>query len=200
MDDDTNINIQKQEKSILFKLKNSAFVKRLLAIKNIKAIAAVILFIIVALIVINVDFTSKKTTTASTSKDTNTTSYTSSKQYVNDLEQKLTSILSCIKGAGHTEVMITIENGPEIVIANNVEQKTTTTGSGNTVTVVTTPILIDVAGESVPLVTMEIVPKVKGVLVVSAGANDVRVRLDMLYAIQALLDVDKDNIQIFVGS
>ena len=185
--------------SLLFKIKNSALVKRLSGIKNIKAIVAVIVFVVVALIVINVDFTSPKKTTQTTNA-TLSTSYTSSKAYVDELERKLTNILGAIKGAGNTRVMITIESGPQIEIASNVEEKTTTTSSGNTVTVMTTPILIDSSGTQTPLVTMEIVPKVKGVIVVSAGANDIRVRLDMLYAVQALLDVPNENIQIFAGS
>lgn len=187
------------KKSILFKIKQNAFIKQLLSIKNIKPIIAIILFVVVALVVINIDFSKSKNTTA-VSANSSTTDYTSSKAYIDDLENRLTAILSAIKGAGQTRVMITIENGPEINVANQTEEKTTTTGSGSTVTVVTSPILISVAGEDVPLVTSETVPKIQGVIVVSAGASDIRVRLDMLYAIQALLDVPKDNIQIFAGS
>lgn len=187
------------KKSILFKIKQNAFIKQLLSIKNIKPIIAIILFVVVALVVINIDFSKSKNTTV-VSANSSTTDYTSSKAYIDDLENRLTAILSAIKGAGQTRVMITIENGPEINVANQTEEKTTTTGSGSTVTVVTSPILISVAGEDVPLVTSETVPKIQGVIVVSAGASDIRVRLDMLYAIQALLDVPKDNIQIFAGS
>ena len=187
------------KKSILFKIKQNAFIKQLLSIKNIKPIIAIILFVVVALVVINIDFSKSKNTTAA-SANSSTTDYTSSKAYIDDLENRLTAILSAIKGAGQPRVMITIENGPEINVANQTEEKTTTTGSGSTVTVVTSPILISVAGEDVPLVTSETVPKIQGVIVVSAGASDIRVRLDMLYAIQALLDVPKDNIQIFAGS
>ncbi|MBR4745753.1 MAG: hypothetical protein IK070_03505 [Clostridia bacterium] len=187
------------KKSLLFKLKQNAFIKQLLSIKNIKPIIAIILFVVVALVVINIDFSKSKTTTVTSAKSS-ATDYTSSKAYIDDLESRLTSILSAIKGAGQTRVMITIENGPEINVANQTEEKTTTTGSGSTVTVVTSPILISVAGEDVPLVISETVPKIQGVIVVSTGASDIRVRLDMLYAIQALLDVPKDNIQIFAGS
>ena len=186
--------------SLLFKIKKSALFERLSKIKNIKSIVAIVLFSVVVLIVMNTSFTTTKSTSESSTNRTTSTNYISSKQYVQDLEGRLSSVLSCIKGAGQTRVMITIENGPQIKLAESVEEKTITTSSGSTVTVVTNPILIDVSGVQEPLILMEVVPKVEGVIVVCAGANDIGVRLNMLYAIKALIDVPNDNIQIFAGT
>ncbi len=183
--------------NVLTKLKSNGVVSKLMGIKNIKAILAVIVFVVVALVLINYQPNSNEV--VATVSNSGLVDYTSSTQYIDNLEVKLTDILSHIKGAGETKVMITIESGPEIKVAEQVEEKTTTTSSGTTVTVVTNPIIINNNGEEEPLVVMEIVPKIKGVIVVSSGANDLRVRLDMLSAIQALLDVSNENIQIFTG-
>ena len=68
------------------------------------------------------------------------------------------------------------------------------------ITVVENPIIVTQNGSSKPLILMEILPKVQGVIVVARGAGDVRVRLDLLNAIRALLEVNSENIQIFVGN
>jgi len=44
----------------------------------------------------------------------------------------------------------------------------------------------------------EILPKVKGVIVIAQGANDIRVKLDILKAVQALLGVSSSQVEIFV--
>lgn len=139
-----------------------------------------------------------------TNKSSSELSYTSAVAYQNDLETRLKKILGNIKGAGKVEVMVTIEGSPELKFATNVEEKTTTTtssgGSENkTVTVVTNPIILNVKGEEQPLVLMEILPKVKGVVVVAKGASNTKVKLQMVQAVQALLDVTSDKIDIIEG-
>ncbi len=184
--------------NIMQKIRNSDVLKKLTSIKHFKPIAIVICFVVVALVIMNyVPKSADKAVSASTSASS--VDYTSSKQYVDNLESKLTSLLSSISGAGRTKVMVTIESGPEIKVANTVEEKTTTTSSGSTVTVVTNPILIEQKGEQVPLVLMEVVPKVKGVIVVSEGASNAKVKMDMYTAIKALLDIPSGNIEIFTG-
>ncbi len=184
--------------NILQKIRNSDVLKKLTSIKHFKPIAIVICFVVVALVIMNyVPKSADKAVSASTSASS--VDYTSSKQYVDNLESKLTSLLSSISGAGRTKVMVTIESGPEIKVANTVEEKTTTTSSGSTVTVVTNPILIEQKGEQVPLILMEVVPKVKGVIVVSEGASNAKVKMDMYTAIKALLDIPSGNIEIFTG-
>ena len=191
-----NINESKSS-TVLSKLQHLPLFAAAKRMKNVWPIMAVIVFVVVVLIVMNTSFGSKAKSTGG--NDNSNTQFVSTSQYVADLENRLTQVLSRIKGAGETKVMVTVSNSPEIKVAQNVEEKTVSTGSGSTVTVVTTPVLIDVSGEKQPLITMEVVPKVQGVIVVSSGASDIRVRLDMLYAIQALLDVPNENIQIFAG-
>ncbi len=140
----------------------------------------------------------------STNNQSSELSYTSAVAYQKDLESRLKNILSTIKGAGKVEVMVTIDGSPELKFATTVEEKTTTTtsagGSENkTVTVITDPIILNVNGKEQPLILMEILPKVKGVVVVATGANDTKIKLQMIEAVQALLDVASDKIDILEG-
>lgn len=129
-----------------------------------------------------------------------TTTISSTNQYITDLETRLSNVLSKVQGAGNVSVMISIECGSEIVVATSSENKTnTSTGSSSSTqssTTVEKPIII---GDT-PLILMEKLPKIKGVIVVAQGAENVQVRLELLRAVQALLDIDANNIEIFVGN
>ncbi len=127
-------------------------------------------------------------------------------QYLTSLENRLNSVLSAIAGAGSVDCMITLDGEIERVVAYSNDEKTSftqnTTSSGgnnssNTSTVSKEPILISVNGKTEPLVLYEIMPAVKGVVVVASGADNIRVKLDILKAVQALLKVESNQVEIF---
>ena len=129
--------------------------------------------------------------------------YTSSLEYCAILEEKLTTVLGNVKGAGNINVMVTLESGPELKIATQVDERTNTntnsSGSTTSVTIVEEPIVVKQNGEEKPLVLMEILPVVKGVVVVAEGAKDISVRLNLLEAVQSLLGLDSKSVQILTG-
>ena len=141
------------------------------------------------------------------SKDDTVVTQASTTDYATILEQRLGNALGNISGAGLVDVMITLDGTSELVLAyttdnkNNSTENTTSNGSiskTETNNSSTTPIIINTNGVSSPLVLTEILPKVKGVIVIAEGANDIRVKLDILKAVQALLGVSSSQIEIFV--
>jgi len=178
----------KEKRSLLGKV---GFFQKLKSIKHIEIIIAVILGAIVLLIYFS---------TFST-KSTDGTAYesTSSSEYAAMLETKLAKVISQISGAGNVSVMVTLSSGPEYVYATDVEEETNTNTSGNstTVSIVTTSQPIVVSNDMI--VIKEIMPSVGGVIVVSSGAGNTSVKLEILKAIQALLDVPQTNIEVLVG-
>ncbi len=120
-----------------------------------------------------------------------------------ETETKLGRILSQIKGAGKVEVMITYETGPEIVPAMNVSNQSSSavsSGSGTnneSQTENSTPVTVQQQSGSEPLVIVEKQPKVRGVVVVAEGADDLRVKLALQQATKTVLDVSLDNIDVF---
>jgi stage III sporulation protein AG len=123
----------------------------------------------------------------------------------NDTEQKLQETLSIIEGAGKVEVMITYKSGPEIVPAFSTDtQKTNTTDTGEdqqrtseTKNEQTDVVTIEKGGDANALILKENTPDVKGVIVIAEGAGDLSVKLNLLRAVQTILAVTPDQIEIF---
>jgi len=163
--------------------------------KNIKIIVLVIIFVIAIIIFMGVG-NSEKTSKNSVIDDDN---YTSTLEYSETLERKLENVLNKISGAGNVSVMLTLEGSPELVYASDENSKISNNGSSSTSTNSSTPIIIETAGSSNPLILTENLPKVKGVIVVSTGANNVAIKLDILNAVSTLLDISTEKICVLKG-
>lgn len=186
--------------------KNFKLFEKLKKVKHIE-IYLVVLLACAILLIWFVDWGGHKTKNSGTTDASLSTSSTS--KYAKELESRLETALSTISGAGNVKVMITFDGVAELVLAKNTDEKKSSTtnvsGSGatnktETTTVSTEPILITENGSTNPIVLMEILPEIKGVIVVAQGANNIRVKLDLLKAVQALLSVNSSQIEIFAGN
>lgn len=173
------------KKSLISKFK---IIEKLKKIKGIEWIIVVVASLIVFLIYYSSAF--GKSEQSNTGINVSTSS-----QYAKEVEDKLCKVLSNVLGAGKVSVMLTLESGSEIVVAKTKEERTNTSSNSTSVTVVESPVIV---GKE-PIILVEILPKIKGVIVVAQGADDVKVRLELLRAVQALVDVDSNKIEIFVG-
>lgn len=182
------------------KLSNSKFFQKLKSIKNVEIII-VGLFLIILLGIYFINFNSSDSNSSFNEKSS--AQFTSYNDYTNDLETRLTKVLAKIEGIDDVNVMITLESSPELVIAYSLEEKTITNTQGTTVndsvTIVKDPIIVSVNGSSSPLILTEILPKIKGVMIVAKGANDIKLKLDILNATSKLLGVSINSIEIFAG-
>ncbi len=122
-----------------------------------------------------------------------------------DVEARLESVLSKIKGAGTVQVMITYESGPELVPAvDSSSQMSTQEETGQTTRTTITeneaqkPVTVQNDGGTQPLVITEKQPRIRGVIVVAEGAGDIRVKMDLLRAVQTVLSVDAQCVDVFV--
>ncbi len=122
-----------------------------------------------------------------------------------DTEEKLKQTLSMIEGAGKVEVMITYKSGPEIVPAFSTDtQKNSTTDTGEnqqrtseTQNEQTDVVTIEKGGDANALILKENTPDVKGVIVIAEGAGDISVKISLLKAVQTILAVAPEQIEIF---
>ena len=119
------------------------------------------------------------------------------------LENRLAEILSNINGAGRVDVMIMYSGSMELVLActttSSSNSTTDNSGGGRTTinsTETSTPILVNRNGVTSPLVIREIMPDITGVLIVAEGARNIGVRLEILRAVQTLLGVSAESIEI----
>lgn len=141
-------------------------------------------------------------------EDTNVSTETEVKTSANetkneDLESKLTQILSKINGAGDIDVMITFQSSEEIVPAYNSNTTTETTkeqdssGGERTTTssIQNKTMITSNSNEPVILKTSE--AEIKGVIVVASGANDPDVK-ELLYdAVKTSLQISGHQVEIY---
>ncbi len=190
----------KKESKLMDNLFKLPFLKKLKNIKHIE-IYVCIIFISLLLVIYFINFSPQKTSKTSSveSSDTNEIGFVSSLEYSKNLEDKLKTVLSNLKGVKNVQVLVSVSSGGEIVIANNVEEKTSFEDDGKKVTVIKTPIIVTENGTSKPIILMEVLPKVNGVIVVASGAEDVNVKLNIYKAIEAIISIPSENIQVFAG-
>lgn len=122
----------------------------------------------------------------SSSKNTATVSETD--RYVSSLENKLQSVISGIKGAGKSSVVITVNGAISSVVA--VDEKTVEENGRKTTTVST------VMSGGKPVILGEKNPEIAGVLVVAKGADDITVKMAILNAVTVALGVNCNKVQI----
>ena len=105
-----------------------------------------------------------------------------------------------VDGAGEVDVIINYESGTELVPALSETVKTSTDRNGD-VSSETTDRNSEIAtiresGDTAALIVKEIQPGVRGVLVVAQGAGDIRVRLQLLEAVQTFLNIGTDKVEV----
>lgn len=184
---------EKQEKKSIWD--KFPFIQKL---KSIKGVQYIILGIFV--LILGVIFLSTK---SQSNQNVVSSSDLTAEAYAEYLENKLSNILKNISGAGNVSVMITLDGGMRYEYATESEEVTTSTEVGdntNSKTTITEEVVIvTINGKSTPLVIKESYPKIIGVVVVASGAAKAQVKLNIMNAITALLDVTDANIQILIG-
>lgn len=118
-----------------------------------------------------------------------------------DVESKLADVLSKIRGAGDVRVMITYDTTGEIVPAMSTDTQTgESSGSGTDsrdTSESKTPATVKKNGDEEPIVLTQIEPTVRGVIVIAEGAADISVKLDLQHAVETVLGVSADCIEVF---
>jgi len=121
-----------------------------------------------------------------------------------DLEKRLTAVLSQIRGAGRVEVLVSYETSGEIVPATvSQTDESLSTGGGGSGTrseqqrEVTQPATVTSGGVQSPIVLVEKEPVVRGVIVVAEGAADPVVRMDLQRAVKVVTGVPISCIEVF---
>ncbi|MDR7870009.1 MAG: sporulation stage III protein AG [Tissierellaceae bacterium] len=122
--------------------------------------------------------------------------------YESYIEDKLSEILSKLKGVGSVDVMVTLEDSVEKIPASNVTTTREITNEldaqGGTREVSREDETIQVVNTSNDVVVLkEVKPSIKGVIVVAEGAEDVVVLETLYEAVKTVLGVTGNKVQIF---
>lgn len=126
--------------------------------------------------------------------------------YEEQLEKRLSAILSQVAGAGRVEVMVTLESrGERIVEKDTPESRKSveeTDSSGGSRTTdeqdwgEETVYYEDGSGGKSPYVVKELEPNIEGVLVLAEGGGSAVVKQELLEAVQALFPIEAHKIKI----
>lgn len=135
------------------------------------------------------------------SKNKTTAEY-SLETYRTQLETNLEQLLSAVSGAGDVKVMITLESGQENIYAwqektTQDEQSVSADVNGqqsNRYTYENEIVLVNEGSEKQALVEKTMEPVVQGVVVVCAGADDIKVVSDITNAVSVALNVTSNRI------
>jgi len=122
------------------------------------------------------------------------------KDFTSVLEKKLERVLSSVEGVGNSKVIITLENEGEIVVAEDSSIDKSESNESNdgekhetNIKEENKKILLE---SNKPLVLKEIQPEIKGVLIVAGGGGDPKVKRSIINAVQALLNVEANKIEV----
>ncbi|WP_028548783.1 stage III sporulation protein AG [Paenibacillus sp. UNC451MF] len=127
------------------------------------------------------------------------------RDYEDAYESQLKEILSKIVGVGEVEVLVTIDSTEEVTVERNTKETQQVTnekdqhGATRHITDVTRSgevVLYEVSNGKQPLVQKYIKPKIRGVLVVAKGAENLTVKKMITEAVERGLDVPANKISI----
>ena len=121
--------------------------------------------------------------------------------FTTQIETRLEGIFSSISGVGEVNVMVTLTQGSELVVATEISQTNSSTiendGAGGTreVTNMSHNMNYVSVGNS-PLILTEIEPRVEGVIVVAQGGGNIRVVEAITNAVRAVLGIEAHRIVV----
>lgn len=126
--------------------------------------------------------------------------------YEEQLEKRLSAILSQVAGAGRVKVMVTLESRGERIVEKDTPESSKTVeetdaNGGSRVTGEQdwgeeTVYYEDGSGGKSPYVVKELEPNVEGVLVLAEGGDSALVKQELLEAVQALFPIEAHKVKI----
>ncbi len=122
--------------------------------------------------------------------------------YADRAQDELEEIIGKIAGAGSTEVMLTFESSFESVYANNAKLLEDIDGGevlGSKSSEKEIVLVGDRINGEAPILLKEICPKVKGVLVVCRGGDDIEVCKQIKNAMSALFGISESKVCVTSG-
>ncbi|RIV23009.1 hypothetical protein D2Q93_08580 [Alicyclobacillaceae bacterium I2511] len=119
----------------------------------------------------------------------------------NQYNQQLQRMIGQIVGVNQASVMVTLDSTDRLEVANNVRSSSQTQGTGNQSSqsnTVSSDIFTQrtADGSSIPFVTSQQTPKVRGVLVVVNAEDFFVAKAEIINAIQHVLDVPAYKISV----
>lgn len=157
-------------------------------------IAIAILLMVIVVVIFFSSFKTEKETKTKTIENS-----LSAMEYCENIENRLINVIGTVKGVGKVDVFVMVDASPTI---KYLEESITSTEEkdGNKSTSIQTTIVMSKNGTITnPVVVLELMPKITGVLVVASGAKDIKLKTTLINTISAILNVDISNVEVLEG-
>lgn len=165
-------------------------VSRLTNFKHFKTIFVVFLSIIVVVIFAS---SFKRKTVKNSSSSTKTSSLAI--EYCKSQENRLEQVLENVKGISNVKVFVMVDEGPTLRYVEDSSKS----DSQNNNTITTTTVIVKNGTISQPIVVVETLPKIKGVLVIAKGAGDIKTKSMLTNIISSVLCINISNVEVLEG-
>lgn len=117
--------------------------------------------------------------------------------YIAETESRLINVLNAVKDLSNVKVFLNITQSPKITYLT--EEKISNSSSSSAL-VTNTIVLAKDGTLTYPIVVLEELPKVKGILIVAKGAGNPRKKIEITNVVAAILDVDVSCVEVLEGS
>lgn len=122
--------------------------------------------------------------------------------YISELEQRVSDLLSKIKGVGESEVMITLESGAEYIYQSEKRQATGERNGGSGDQQRTNEkqesivMVEDSAGKKQALIRTEKTPTIQGIVVVCEGGGDVAIQSKIIDVLTSAFSIPSNRVSV----
>lgn len=165
-------------------------VSRLTNFKHFKTIFVVFLSIIVVVIFAS---SFRRKTVKNSSSSTKTSSLAI--EYCKSQENRLEQVLENVKGISNVKVFVMVDEGPTLRYVEDSSRS----DSQNNNTITTTTVIVKNGTISQPIVVVETLPKIKGVLVIAKGAGNIKTKSMLTNIISSVLCINISNVEVLEG-
>lgn len=160
--------------------KSQGIIAKIKGIKNIEIIIAVISVVVMLVIYFGSSFSSNEVSIVSVKSEL--------EDYCTKMETDLVDSLSSVSGAGNVKVVINWDSSVEQIIAY------ITSSSGDSYS--SSPQIVTVDGNGVPIILKELYPKAIGVIIICQGGDNIEIKLSIIEAVSNLLDISASNVNV----
>lgn len=168
----------------------SSIVAKIKNFKHLKTVIVVVLSLIVFAIFAS-SFVSKKST--KTQESTNVSSKALS--YCKEQEHRLEQVLESVKGISNVKVFVMVDESPTLKFVEDSSQ----TQSQNQNISTSETVIVKNGSVTNPIVAYEILPKIKGVLVIAKGAGNLKIKTTLTNIISSVLGINISSVEVLEG-
>lgn len=164
----------------------------------------VIILVVVGIVGVLLIFLSEFINPGNTSSKENTTGNDYAAAYIDKNENRLEEIIGKINGVGRVDVLITVESGVENIYETdnkNSDERVENQGQSSQTQINTdiesSHVIIDSkTGGQEALLTKQLEPKIKGVVIVCDGGNSAEVKENIIHSVSTALGLPTNRISV----